>query len=177
MYDQLFRLVLTEWLKLYSLKPKTTLVITLILFASMIGGISYFSDIRQKKLEVKRLESLDYKKQIQQLNSMESSVRQLLTFVDFQKRKLQETEDSLSILMTERESLKPLVESDRATVEAFFKAQEERAKSNVWGERGIGFGLGILASLIASFIWFIMSMIIKNKRKEPSQLNDAKSAD
>src|SRR5690606_13769269 len=101
-----------------------------------------------KKGEYKRLESVDYQNQIQQLDHMEANVKQLLVFVDNQKKSLQEAEDTISSLKSEKEKLQPLVESDRAVVEALFKAQEERASANIWRERWIGFGFGVAASLI-----------------------------
>jgi hypothetical protein len=58
-------------------------------------------------------------------------------------------------LETEKQKLEPLVNADRAKVEAFFRAQEERAQEKVFQERYIGFGLGVLASFVASFLLFI----------------------
>ncbi|WP_417316387.1 hypothetical protein [Cycloclasticus pugetii] len=164
-------LLAKEWVKLYKLKPVLTSVLTGVLASLLIAGIAYLDQVDREKREGKRLESLDYQNQIQQLNQMESNVLQLLAFVDNQKKTLQETEDTILNLKLEKEKLQPLVETDRAVVEALFKAQEDRANENVWRERWIGFGFGIAASLIASFIWFVVSMLVKgrnNKLMQPS---------
>ena len=154
------------WVKHFRLKPFLTGITTGILAAILAGGISYLDRIDREKRENKRLESLDYQNQIEQLNRMELNVKQLLEFVDNQKQTLQETEDTISSLKSEKEKLQPLVETDRAVVEAIFKAQEERANSNVWRERWIGFGFGVLASLIASFIWFVVSLLVKGRHNK-----------
>ena len=154
------------WVKHFRLKPFPPGITTGILAAILAGGISYLDRIDREKRENKRLESLDYQNQIEQLNRMELNVKQLLEFVDNQKQTLQETEDTISSLKSEKEKLQPLVETDRAVVEAIFKAQEERANSNVWRERWIGFGFGVLASLIASFIWFVVSLLVKGRHNK-----------
>lgn len=155
-----------EWVKLFKLKPLLTAIATGIVASTLAGGITYLDKIDREKREHKRLESLDYQGQIQQLDEMEHNVTQLLEFVTNQKKTLQETEDAIANLKVEKEKLQPLVETDRAVVEALFRAQEERANSNIWRERWIGFGLGVVASLIASFIWFVVALLIKNKHNK-----------
>jgi sensor c-di-GMP phosphodiesterase-like protein len=152
-----------EWVKLFKLRPYLTSFLTIVLAAILAVTIIYFEQLDREKREYKRLENLNYQSQINELNDTESSIRQLLEFVQFQKTTLQETEDTISLLKTEKERLQPLVESDRTVVEAIFKAQEERTSTTVWRERWIGFGFGILASLIASFIWFVFAILVKRK--------------
>ncbi|MCU8044585.1 MULTISPECIES: hypothetical protein [unclassified Shewanella] len=166
-----------EWVRLFRIKPFLTGIATSILIGTMAGGITYLDKIDREKRESKRLESLDYQNQIKQLDEMELNVKQLLAFVDNQKKTLQETEDTISSLKSEKEKLQPLVETDRAVVEALFKAQEERANSNVWRERWIGFGFGVVASLIASFIWFVVSLLIKGRHNKLMQPTVGASAD
>ena len=93
----------------------------------------------------------------------------MLTFIETQKNSLRETEDTITSLQKEREKLKPIVESDRAIVEAIFRAQEERNHANIWQERWIGFAFGIGASVIASFIWFVISMLLKRRHDKSLQ--------
>ena len=155
-----------EWVKLFKLKPILTGIVTGIVAIILAGGITYLDKIDREKRENKRLESLDYQGQIKQLDEMEGNVTQLLEFVINQRKTLQETEDAISNLKVEKEKLQPLVDTDRAVVESIFRAQEERASSNIWRERSIGFGLGIVASLIASFIWFVVALLIKNRHNK-----------
>lgn len=160
------------WVKLYKLMPIFTSVTTIILISSIAYGINYLDYVDRMERESKRLKSLDYQNQIQQLDQMETNIKQLLSFVDNQKHTLQETEDTISSLKSEKEKLQPLVETDRTVVEAIFKAQEERANSNIWRERLIGFGFGVAGSLIASFIWFVISLLIKGKHNKQIQSTD-----
>ena len=161
-----------KWVKFFILKPFLTSITTGILASLLVVGVTYLDKIDREKRENKRLENLDYQKQISQLDEMRSNIKKLLKFMDNQKKTLQETEDTISSLRSEKEKLRPLVETDRAIVEALFKAQEERANSNIWRERWIGFGFGVVASLIASFIWFVASLLIRgkhNKQIQPTQ--------
>lgn len=166
-----------EWVKLYRLKPVVTILFTGILASLLVAGITYLDHVDREKRENKRLESLDYQNQIHQLDQMEANVKQLLAFVDNQKKTLQETEDTISNLKSEKEKLQPLVETDRAVVEALFKAQEERADASIWRERWIGFGFGVAASLIASFIWLVVSMLVKGRHNKLMQPTADASAD
>ncbi|OCL96493.1 hypothetical protein AAX29_02032 [Aliarcobacter thereius] len=111
--------------------------------------------IRKEELEAKLSENLDFKYQIKELSETEKSLKTLLTFIDSQKQKVIIYEQNMQQLENEKQKLEPLVNADKATVEALFKVQEERAKENANKERWIGFGLGILASIIASFVMVI----------------------
>ncbi|GKV83372.1 MULTISPECIES: hypothetical protein [Pectobacterium] len=175
--NSMIELLAKEWVKLYKVRPVVTSLLTVALAAILATGITYLDHVDREKRENKRLENLDYQNQIQQLDQMETNVKQLLAFVDNQKKTLQETEDTISNLKSEREKLQPLVETDRAVVEALFKAQEDRANANVWRERWIGFGFGVAASLIASFIWFVVSMLVKGRHNKLMQPTTDVSAD
>jgi gas vesicle protein len=159
--DSAIEVLAKAWFNLYKLRPLLTGVSTGVIVGSLVAGVSYLDHLDKKTRETFRLENLDYQKQMDQLTQTESNIRQLLIFVDTQKKSLKETEDTISKLKSEKEKLQPLVETDRAVLEAIFKAQEDRASSNVWRERWIGFGLGVAASLIASFIWFVAGFFIR----------------
>jgi vacuolar-type H+-ATPase subunit I/STV1 len=164
-----------EWVKLFRLKPYLTSVLTAFLATVLAASITYLDKVDRDKREAKRLESQSYQQQLEQLNQTEITIRQLLEFVDVQKKTLQETEDTISELKSEKQKLQPLVESDRAVVEAIFRAQEDRVSANVWRERWIGFGFGVLASLVASFVWFTIGLLIKG-RKHNNQIQPTADA-
>ena len=166
-----------SWVRLYELKPILTSVLTGLISLVFIAGTIYLDHADREKRERTRLEGLDYQTQIQKLNQMETNVKQLLAFVDNQKKNLQETEDTIYSLKSEKERLKPLVETDRAVVEALFKAQEERTNANIWRERWIGFGFGVVASLLASFIWFVVSLLLTNRHNKQMQPTRQRSVD
>lgn len=159
------------WVELFTKSPKTTLITTAITIIIFIAGGTYIAKQDQIKIEAKRLENNNYLTQLSQLNNTEKNIKQLLEFVSYQKTALREAEDSLSKLRSEKEKLQPLLDSDKATIEAIFRAQEDRTSSSVWKERTIGFASGIVASLIASFIWYIF-VILFNKRKKTLAASD-----
>jgi Na+-transporting NADH:ubiquinone oxidoreductase subunit NqrC len=152
-----------EWIKLFKKQPVMTLVSTFVSAITLSAVIFTLDHVDTKKREAERLKNLNYQTQIQQLDVTENNIRQLLTFIENQKSTLRETEDTISSLQKEREKLKPIVESDRSVVEAIFRAQEERSHASIWRERLIGFAFGIAASLIATFIWFVISILWKHK--------------
>ena len=156
--SSLVEILAKEWVQLFKLKPILTSILTGVLASVMAVSITYLEKTDREKREAKRLESQDYQQQIEQLNATEESIRQVLAFVNSQKETLRETEDTISKLKSEKEKLQPLVESDRKVVEALFRVQEERASEGVWRERWIGFGFGILASLVASFVWLTIRL-------------------
>ncbi|SDO94957.1 hypothetical protein [Desulforhopalus singaporensis] len=153
------------WLDLLNKKPILTSVITII-FAICIGfGIYFINEHDKQRQEERRLKNLQYETQINQLAETENNLKKLLEFIEFQKTNLKETQDSVELLKKEKEKLQPLVESDQAVVEALFQAQEERQRKTVWRERWVGFGFGLLASLLASFIWFIIKISITRRSR------------
>lgn len=155
-----------EWVKLFEKSPILTSVLSIFVAVTVATGI-YFTDKADKeRREAQRLQNLNYQTQIQQLNQTEKNIKQLLQFVESQKMTLRNTEDTISSLRAEQEKLKPLVESDRSVVDAIFRAQDERNSANIWRERWIGFGLGIAASLLASFLWFIVTLLLKHRHNK-----------
>lgn len=154
-----------EWIRAFKRAPFITGIVTSILASIIASGIFYADQIDKQRREERRLKSLNYTAQIKQLEQTEVGIRQLLSFIEIQKENIREAEDTVASLKKEQESLKPLVESDRAVVDAIFKAQEERSQKNVWRDRWIGFAFGVAASLVASFIWFVIHLWSTEKKK------------
>lgn len=166
--DPVMKLAARAWLQSFKNKPIITLIST-VLTISILGTGIYFADERDRaKREKLRLQDLQYDSQINQLKETEKNIKHLLKFIDFQKTNLRETQDAIEGLKEERKKLKPLVESDKAVVEAVFKAQEERQRKNIWRERWIGFAFGLVASLLASFLWFLIRLGTTRSPNEPS---------
>lgn len=109
--------------------------------------------------------SLDFKSQIEQLDATEDSLKSLLEFVNNQRETTTLNEQKIKQLESDKLELEPLVNADKATVEALFKVQEQRALASASKERWLGFGLGILASIIASFVMIIGNYFLKTRRK------------
>lgn len=160
----LIRAAAEAYVELFRKKPRVTGIFTLTL-GIILTTAAIVADRQSKAAEEKRLRSLStYNAQLQQLQTVQQSLHELSTFVDQQKERLEASEQLISRLQEEKRRIEPLVQADRKTVEAVFQLQEERASRSVSVERWIGFGLGVLASLFASFI-FSMASTIWERRK------------
>lgn len=153
------------WIKAFKNAPFITGIATSIIASIISVGIFYADKVDKQRREETRLENLNYQTQIEQLEQTEVGIKQLLSFIELQKQNIREAEDTVSSLKKEQETLKPLVESDKAVVDAIFRAQEKRNQKNDWRERWIGFAFGVAASLIASFIWFVIHLWSTEKKE------------
>ena len=117
-----------------------------------------------------------YANQIKDLNDIEKSISNLSSFVELQKKKLRESEDILISLQQEHDTLKPIVETEREVIKKIFAIQSQMAMDNIWKERIVSFFLGILASVVASFIYALFQRFYRTP-KMPNKANaaDAKS--
>jgi hypothetical protein len=162
--------MLKLWKKAFARSPKITAISSLVFVALGIAGI-VFGDLQNKKLreeeERRRKENFSYNEQLQALNNVQGSLNSLIEFVEMQKTKLKESEDLIVSLRIEQEKLKPVVEADRKTVEALLSLQAERNERNIRQERWYGFGLGVVSSIVASFIFSVIVFLIKRKRNVP----------
>ena len=116
-----------------------------------------------------RLENPNYKNQIQQLEQVEVGIKKLLDFIEFQKTKIEESEETIELLKRQKTTLETIIEGGEKAVEAIFQIQEERSQKKVWWERLIGFLFGIGSSLIASFVWFIFTSFGNKKSNQVKQ--------
>jgi 2C-methyl-D-erythritol 2,4-cyclodiphosphate synthase len=105
-----------------------------------------------------------FEQKITRLKDTEESLKDLMTFVRDQQRQLEESQAVVTELQAEHEKLKPVVETDRKVVDAVLAAQTARQSVNVWTERGLGFVIGTLGSLLATFIWTFFSDLRKKRR-------------
>ena len=139
----------------------------LVMMAAAVGALiaAAYGGMSDKEQEQKRIENLTYTQQLDALNNVQGSLNNLMQFVEMQKGKLKESEDLVNSLKSEQEKLKPVVEADRKTVEAILELQAQRAQTSVWRERGIGFALGVLSSILASSLIALVSYM--RKRKSP----------
>lgn len=113
-------------------------------------GISFYQAYENAQL---KKESLTFETQMDTLTKVQTSINNLSEFVINQKEQLRQSEEAVKSLKKEQEALKPMVNADREVVDSILRLQAERATSSAWQERLIGFGLGVVGSLIASLIW------------------------
>lgn len=152
-----------EWRKLYARSPGLTVVLTLVISVGS-GTIAYFVEQRSaEQREAKRLQNMNYSVQAQKLDETKSNLQVLLQFIEEERTSLAASEKALTSLKREHEQLRPLVESDRKTIDALFAAQEARNQASQTTERWVGFAFGVASSLFASFIWAIASYARRRK--------------
>lgn len=159
------------WKQVYHRFPRATAITSILALLIGIGGISLIIRNEAQKTaeaERKRAENFSYNQQLEALNNVQGSLNNLIQFVELQKGKLKESEDLVNNLKTEQEKLKPVVEADRKTVDAILEFQAQKTQTNVSRERWIGFGLGVLSSILASLIVGLISQLRKRKRNAPS---------
>jgi antitoxin component of MazEF toxin-antitoxin module len=156
--------IIKAWIELFNKNRVLTSVITVIsvlAFAILLVSLIISG---KKAEEARRLANATYDKQIELLNNTEINLKNLTEFVEIEKDRLKQSEKLLNELKNEEALLKPVVESDRKTVESLLQLQNQKAQENLSTERWYGFGLGILASLIASIL-LASARFIANYRK------------
>jgi hypothetical protein len=154
------------WRNAYDKQPIITFFATIIIMLGIVVILA-IPTIRQESAEeeAKRLQLQNYGSRIVFLDQMKNNLRDLIQFIDWQEKQLRQSESTLAILKSEHEKLKPLLDADRKTIDALFVAQESRNKKAQSRERWIGFGLGILASLLASPVFAFVTKFLKRRRE------------
>ena len=169
-YDYMVESLVKVYSKALKKHPVFTLVSTILIIAAVTVGIYLYEQKRIKSFEQLRLQNLEFNSQLTQLDNTERNLKGLLLFVQNQREQLKESQTRIEALKKEHKQIKPIVEVDRQTLDSIFQAQEQRQRANVWKERWMGFGFGILASLIASIVWYITAQLIR-KSRNPKQLS------
>jgi|ERR1039458_1984410 TolA-binding protein len=180
--------VAEHYAKLLRKHPVPTLIATGVV-VSLVAALIYNDESRRRAEESSRRESLTtYSQQLQQLDGVQQGLRDLSDFVSQQRTRLQESEQLVSKLQEEKQRIEPLVQADRKVVDAVFQLQEQRAAAAISRERWIGFGLGVAASLLASFLYAVgvfmwrktkkagMTPKTHNKSPEPTAVGAGSSA-
>lgn len=133
---------------------------TVSLLAALLGGVIPLALEQQKKKDP------DYAAQIKALNNVESNLKGLIDFVEAQKRRVADTETVVTTLKQEEEKLRPMVEADRKVVDAILEAQQSRQSARIWKERLISFFLGVMASIVASFIFSAVRLVLRRRTED-----------
>jgi len=163
--DTPFDFLAKRYVNLLRKRPAVTILVSLLGVSIGVLGI-YIDDSRRKAEEQHRRESLaTYSQQLQQLDGVQQSLKGLSDFVTQQRTRLQESEELVSKLQEEKQRIEPLLQADRKVVDAVFQLQEQRTAAAVGRERWIGFGLGVGASLLASFIYAVVVISYRKVRK------------
>jgi septal ring factor EnvC (AmiA/AmiB activator) len=128
--------------------------IALFLFGARVG--------HQSSIPAEATKS-DYLAQVKSLDNAKTALESLTAYIDQQKKQLEESRNSLAALQEQENKMQPLVQADKRVINSLFAVQEERNQTAQSRERWIGFGLGVLASLIASLIYTIGNRLSKRR--------------
>lgn len=97
-------------------------------------------------------EPTEHSEIIAQLDSVQSALGKLNDYIGRERSRLEETKKTVDALTSQREKLKPIVETSRETIDAILTAHSEANRRSVWKDRVIGIVLGIIASIVAALI-------------------------
>lgn len=147
------------WFVAFRKSKWVTSITTIAFFVTLGLSINYYDNKEAKILKKERKESLELNNRIKELEDVEASLKNLIVFIESQKKAIVQTEQSLNDLEKKKNELEPIVATQKETVEAIFREQDNRNWENRWLERLIGFGLGIAASIIASIIYGIIKRL------------------
>lgn len=147
------------WFVAFKKNKWLTSIATIVFFVTLVFSINYYDNKEAKTLEKERKENFELNNRIKELENVEASLKNLIVFIENQKKAIVQTEQSLNDLEKKKNELEPIVATQKETVEAIFREQDNRNWENRWFERLIGFGLGIAASIIASIIYGVIKRL------------------
>ncbi|MDY0206723.1 MAG: hypothetical protein RBR82_08865 [Pseudomonas sp.] len=154
------------WVKSYKKSPKPTAIISFItiLLTALSLGITIYSS---EKARTERLDNpQSYFEQFELLKNTEQNLNDLSGFITSKKNEIEVTKNLIQELEVKRLELEPIVNSNQEVVDAMFLQNRKEFEKTVWTERGVSFGFGILASLIASVIWHFIGRFKSNKQRQ-----------
>jgi 5-methylcytosine-specific restriction protein A len=155
------------WIAAFLRAPAATVIVSLLVGFAVALFANIYGAEKRKHQEEQRQANQSYLTQITKLNDTEQRLRELLAFVTDQRESLKQTEDAITALKSERDSLAPLVASQQHVVDALFAAQEKRNQAALSRERWIGFALGVGSSIVASALITIGRFFL-SKSKAPA---------
>lgn len=120
----------------------------------LISSIISASGIIVGQLESRKKSDVDeYQEKITSLNHAESAIIDLKAFISKQKKEIKSVEDILSSLKKEKDELKPIVEADKIFVKNIIRHANRRNWANILGTHALAFVFGLLASLLATYLY------------------------
>lgn len=157
------------WYILFEKSKFWTTSLTMLVGISGIVSALYFDTTKLIDEKNKEIENLELTTQIKNLKTVESELENLIDFVKHQQTTLSQTETEIESLVKEKKQLEPIVKANREVIQAIFQQQAENSKKNAFKERTIGFGLGVLGSILASIIIYVFT----RKRIKVEESNDS----
>jgi sensor c-di-GMP phosphodiesterase-like protein len=152
--------------KSYKKSPQPTKIIsfigTLVGAASLSWAINFSEIAREEQLEKPQ----SYTEQFDLLKNTEQNLNDLSAFIISKINEIKITRNLIQELETKKSELEPIVTANQNAVDAIFLHQKKEIEKTIWTERGISFGLGILASLIATIFWTFIGRFRKERREK-----------
>tara|TARA_R110002051_G_scaffold316471_1_gene396115 strand:+ start:191 stop:883 length:693 start_codon:yes stop_codon:yes gene_type:complete len=157
------------WYILFQKSKFWTSSITIIVAIAGLVSSFYFDTNKLINEKNKEIENLELTNQIKNLKTVESELENLIDFVKHQQTTLSQTETEIESLIEEKKQIEPIVKANREVIQAIFQQQAENSKKDAMKERAIGFGLGVLGSILASIIIYLFT----RKRIKSEEKNDS----
>lgn len=144
------------WAKAFRFAPKATSVLSAV-------GLLAVSALAMTERNADRTTpaAATFTEQLKVLDQTQASLENLSQFVAGQRSELEAGQRTVEQLQQQRRSLEPLVTADQRVVNALLRVQEERAQKAAAHERLVGFGYGVLSSIVASIFLAAAGMILK----------------
>jgi hypothetical protein len=138
------------FLLLWAIKLRGTfeIFVATILIVAQILAAYVFQDLPSPNPDTD-----EYTAVINQIGMIGNQLSELNVFLRRQRSRIEGTEDTIKKLNAEKTKLEPVVMTQKETVEAILAAHSERTARNAWKERLLGFFIGVVASVLASFIY------------------------
>lgn len=160
-FDKFSELFVDFWISSYRKAPKPTTIASVFSLSIAVTGlwvsIDKLDNANKKKLD----KTQSYAEQLTLLENTEKNLNDLSDFITAKKSEIETTKILIKGLETKKSELEPIVNANQKTVDAIFLQQRRELEESIWVERGISFGLGILASLLASLIWHFVARFKK----------------
>ena len=94
----------------------------------------------------------EYAEMIGELDKTREVLETLTAFLERERVRVNQAEQTVNRLNAERAALEPVVTTDRETVNAILSAHTSMVRAHAWKDRLLGFGIGVMSSLVAAAI-------------------------
>lgn len=93
-----------------------------------------------------------FEQQLARLDDTEAALKELTLFVTEQRQDLEQSERTLGAIKSDTARLDPLLKMKKAELHAVLEEFESRQPLGYWASHGVSFGLGLLSTLITTWI-------------------------
>lgn len=160
-FDKFSELFVDFWISSYRKAPKPTMITSVFSLSIAVTGLWVSIDTLDNANKKKLDKTQSYAEQLTLLENTEKNLNDLSDFITAKKSEIETTKILIKGLETKKSELEPIVNANQKTVDAIFLQQRRELEESILVERGISFGLGILASLLASLIWHFVARFKK----------------